>query len=87
MVNLHAPLTPKLLRKSIPTLQRMIIRTTPAASKARFDQLCGLLGDGIIGSIWNFASQEAETIEASIAALPDVLRALGVGSTRYLKVG
>lgn len=33
-----------------------------------------------------YSSEEANAVEASIDALPIVVRALGIGATRYLKV-
>lgn len=86
MVHLHSPLTPEILQRSIPLLLRVIDLTTPVNSKRRFDEVCALLGDGIIGGIWIYASAEWATLEASMYALPDVLRELGIGSIRYLKV-
>jgi Tti2 family len=87
MGHLHTPLSPEILRKSIPLLLRLIDLTTPVNSKIRFDEVCALLGDGIIGGVWIYASTEWATLEASICVLPDVLRELGIGSVRYLKVG
>jgi hypothetical protein len=54
--------------------------------KQRFDQLCSMLGDGIIGSIWMYASRDVATIKASIEVLPMLVEALDIGSVRYLKV-
>lgn len=87
MTHLHSPLSPEILRRSIPLLVKVIDLTTPVDSKLRFDQLCTLLGDGIIGGVWIYASTELDTLEASMIVLPDVLQALGIGSIRYLKVG
>ena len=33
-----------------------------------------------------YSSEEAEAVEASIDVLPIIVRALGIGATRYLKV-
>ncbi len=33
-----------------------------------------------------YSSQDADTVEASVDVLPVVVRALGIGTTRYLKV-
>jgi Tti2 family len=86
MTHLHSPLSPEILRRSIPLLVRVIDLTTPFDSKSRFDQLCTLLGDGILGGVWIYASTELDTVEASMIALPDVLQELGIGCVRYLKV-
>ncbi|KAF8500608.1 hypothetical protein JB92DRAFT_2978385 [Gautieria morchelliformis] len=85
MGHLHSPLSPEILRRSIPLLLRVIDLTTPVNSKRRFDEVCALLGDGIIGGVWIYASTEWATLETSVCALPDVLRELGIGSVRYLK--
>ena len=83
---LHSPHTPAILRTAIPTATDLIERTTQPGSEERFTQLCALLGDGVIGSVWMYCSEDAEAIEASIDVLPIVVRALGIGATRYLKV-
>ncbi|KAF8591494.1 hypothetical protein K439DRAFT_1553144 [Ramaria rubella] len=85
MIHLHSPLTPELLRRSVPILLRVIDLTTPVHSKQRFDLLCALLGDGIIGAVWIYAYEEWETLEASMIALPNIIQELGIGSIRYLK--
>lgn len=64
----------------------MIERTTQPNSEQRFTQLCALLGDGVIGSVWMYSSEDADVVEASIDVLPILVRALGLGATRYLKV-
>ena len=51
----------------------------------RFDKLCALLGDGIIGNVWIYASTEVESVQATLEVLPDVLEMLGIGCARYLK--
>jgi len=71
---------------AIPTATDLVLRTTSEGTEARFTKLCAILGDGIIGSVWMYASQDLDAIEASIDALPTVLKALDVGSARYLKV-
>jgi len=82
---LHSPHTPAIVRSAIPTATNLIERTTQPGSEQRFTQLCALLGDGLIGSVWMYSS-EAEAIEAGVDVLPIVVRALGIGATRYLKV-
>ncbi|KAJ7632712.1 hypothetical protein FB45DRAFT_1057745 [Roridomyces roridus] len=83
---LDRPETPLILPAAISASLALIISTTQVGSAARFDQLCGLLGDGIIGSIWPYASDRLPALLASIEALPPVVEALGVGCARYLKV-
>ncbi|KAH9956778.1 hypothetical protein BC827DRAFT_1229193 [Russula dissimulans] len=81
---LHSPHTPAILRSAIPAATNLIERTTQPGSEQRFTQLCALLGDGVIGSVWMYSS-EAEAVEASVEVLPIIVRALGIGATRYLK--
>lgn len=82
---LHSPFTPAILKAAIPTAVNLIERTTEYGSEQRFSQLSTLLGEGLIGSVWMYSSEDADTIEASSDVLPIVVRALGVGATRYLK--
>jgi hypothetical protein len=83
---LHSPHTPAILRTAIPAATNLIERTTQPGSEQRFTQLCALLGDGVIGSVWMYSSEDADAVEASVGVLPILVRALGIGATRYLKV-
>ena len=83
---LHNSETPSLIRATIPASVQLTTMTTPPASSTRFDQLCSLLGDGIIGNIWVYASRDPDTLQASIDVIPEIVRALDIGTTRYLKV-
>src|SRR6266403_3288200 len=83
---LHSPHTPTILRAAIPAATNLIARTTQPSSEQRFTQLCALLGDGVIGSVWMYSSEDADAVEASVDVLPILVRALGIGATRYLKV-
>ena len=67
-------------------MTNLIERTTKPGSEQRFTQLCALLGDGVIGSVWMYGSEDADAVEASVDVLPILVRALGIGATRYLKV-
>ncbi|KAI0299764.1 hypothetical protein B0F90DRAFT_1727127 [Multifurca ochricompacta] len=82
---LHSPHTPAILRAAIPTTVGVIERTTEAGSEQRFAQFCRLLGDGVIGSVWMYSSEDADAVVASVDALPIVVCALGIGATRYMK--
>ncbi|OSX60573.1 hypothetical protein POSPLADRAFT_1047984 [Postia placenta MAD-698-R-SB12] len=82
---LHNPETPSLIRAAVPAAVSLVLLTAPAGSEKRFNQLCEILGEGIIGSIWVYATRESEAIEASVDTLPTVVRALDVGAVRYLK--
>lgn len=70
----------------MPTCVRLIELTTAEGSATRFDQLCGLLGDDIIGNIWIYASRNPDALQASVDAIPTIVKALGVSASRYLKV-
>ncbi|KAI0773742.1 hypothetical protein C8Q74DRAFT_1417939 [Fomes fomentarius] len=82
---LHDPETPKLVRATVSATLRLIDLTTDVGSASRFEQLCTLLGDSIIGNIWIYASQEPDAIQASVDAIPEIVRLLDVGTARYLK--
>ncbi|KAL0954359.1 hypothetical protein HGRIS_003352 [Hohenbuehelia grisea] len=77
--------SPALIRAAIPASLKLTLHTTDPGSMERFDQLCALLGDGIIGSIWLYSSLDLPALQASVDALPPVLDALGIGCVRYLK--
>ena len=83
---LENPETPALIRAAIPASVSLVLLTTSPGSAKRFDQLCEILGNGIIGGIWFYAMHEQTTIEASIDVLPGLVHALGIGTARYLKV-
>ncbi|KAI0722009.1 hypothetical protein C8T65DRAFT_629979 [Cerioporus squamosus] len=82
---LHNPETPDLIRAAVPASVQLTELTTAPASSTRFEQLCGLLGDGIIGNVWICASRDPETLQASTDVIPGVVRVLDIGVTRYLK--
>jgi len=63
----------------------LTLLTTTVGSAEHFNQLCALLGEGVIQGIWFYAVDEPDTILASLEALGPVLRALGIGNARYLK--
>ncbi|KIJ56772.1 hypothetical protein M422DRAFT_62703 [Sphaerobolus stellatus SS14] len=84
-LHLHSPLTPQLIRTSIPAFITLTNITTTDGSRERFDELSTLLGDNILGGIWLYAYNEYATLEVSILALPAVLEELGIGSVRFLK--
>ncbi|KAJ7783393.1 hypothetical protein B0H14DRAFT_3893827 [Mycena olivaceomarginata] len=87
LTQLQSPETPRLLPLAVSTSLTLIRLTTPTGSAARFDQLCALLGDGIVGSVWPYVSGDRlPALVASIDALPPVLEMLGAGCARYMKV-
>ncbi|KAH7931416.1 hypothetical protein BV22DRAFT_998586 [Leucogyrophana mollusca] len=83
--HLRNPETPSLIRAAVPATLSLIHGTTAPGSSQRFEQLCSLLGDGIIGGVWIYAYADPDTIEASIDVLPDIIITLGIGAARYLK--
>ena len=70
----------------IPTCISLVELTTQARPLQRFDQLCALLGDGIIGTVWIHGMREEAVVLASVDILPPLIKALGIGCARYLKV-
>ncbi|KAI3612996.1 trna-specific trna nucleotidyltransferase [Moniliophthora roreri] len=78
--------SPHLIRLAILASLKLILLTTSPGSATQFDQICMLLGEGVIGTIWLYSSAKHSVIEASIEVLPSLIRALGLGSSRYLKV-
>ncbi len=85
MTFLHDRSTPDLIRETVPAIGTLINMTTDPDSEERFDRLCHLVGEGIIGGIWVYARhEESDVIEASTDVLPEVVHALGIGTARYL---
>jgi hypothetical protein len=83
---LHDPFSPSLIRHAVPTTITLVNLLNPQASASRFEKLCHVLGEGIIGGVWVYASRELDTVEASMHACEALVRDLGIGSVRYLKV-
>ncbi|EJD53795.1 hypothetical protein AURDEDRAFT_53188, partial [Auricularia subglabra TFB-10046 SS5] len=83
--HLHNPETPMLLRISIPAYLALIDKITEPDSHDRLNKLFELLGKNIIGGIWVYASQDAETIESTVNALPLIMTSLGISTARFLK--
>ena len=75
-----------MIRATVPTHLSLIELTTTPGSQERFDKLSHLLGEGIIGGVWFYASEDRDTILASLECLPSVVEAVGIGSSRFLKV-
>ncbi|KAE9388619.1 hypothetical protein BT96DRAFT_428892 [Gymnopus androsaceus JB14] len=82
---LDHPESPKLIHEAIAASLSLSLLTTTAESSTRFDQLCALLGERVIGMVWLYSSDKPGVVQASVEALPPLLRALGLGCTRYLK--
>lgn len=92
LVFLHDPRTPKLLSAAISTIAELVDLLLPARllskgeGKQRFDRLCSVLGECIIGSVWIHASRDVSTIRATIDQVPLLVESLGICAVRYLKV-
>lgn len=88
---LHDPNTPELLSASIPTIVELVDLLLPARTpskaggKQRFDRLCSVLGEVIIGKIWIHASRDIATIQATVDQVPLLIESLGICAVRYLK--
>jgi hypothetical protein len=83
---LDDPASPQLIRNAIIASLELTKLTLTRGSKDYFDRLCELLGDGIVGTVWAYGYRRPELLAASVDALTDVIRTLGTGSVRYLKV-
>ena len=86
MTFLRNPETSDLIRASVLAALALVERSTAPGSAERFDRLCAILGDSIIGSVWVHAVGDPDALSASVDVLPDIIRALDIGAARYLKV-
>lgn len=89
--HLQSPETAPLLKNAIFASISLTTLTTSVSpgskpTSERFDQLSSLLGEGIISGIWLYAEDKPDVIKATFDTLPRLLRALGIGSVRFLKV-
>ncbi|KAK7471096.1 hypothetical protein VKT23_002511 [Stygiomarasmius scandens] len=82
---LETPETPALIRGAISATLSLIQLTTVPSSTQQFDQLCALLGEGLIGTVWVYSSEKLDVILASLEVLPVLVDSLGLGCIRYLK--
>ncbi|KAL1741835.1 hypothetical protein HDZ31DRAFT_44564 [Schizophyllum fasciatum] len=81
----EGPHAPAILRAASGVILALAALTTADGSRARFEQLCALLGEGIVGTTWTYAAREKDVMLASLEALPAIIDALGVGAARYLR--
>lgn len=86
LTHLNDTETPRLIEAAVGAHVTLIMLTTEVGSSEQFDQLCALLGEGIIHGIWLHASDRPDVILASLKALPPLLRALKIGNARFMKV-
>ncbi|KAG6833583.1 hypothetical protein H0H87_004210 [Tephrocybe sp. NHM501043] len=84
--HLNDPETPLLIEAAVDASIMLTLLTTNTGSSEQFDQLCALLGEGVIRGVWLYASDKPEVVLATLNALPPLLRALKIGSARFLKV-
>ncbi|KAG6861494.1 hypothetical protein C0995_015921 [Termitomyces sp. Mi166 len=76
----------QLIEVAVDAYLALTLLTTEKGSSGQFDQLCALLGEGVIRGIWLYASDKPDVVLASLKALPPLLRALEIGNARFLKV-
>lgn len=91
MTALRDPNTPELLKISIQTTLALVEKMTGKNSVERFDRLCQLVGEDIIGKIFTYVQAGGDAIadrslDATVEVLPETIVSLGIGSARYLKV-
>lgn len=84
--HLDDAVSPALIENAVGASLELANLTLERGTKIYFDRVCELLGDGIIGTVWRYAYRYPEVLVASTGALSGVVRALGLGSARYLKV-
>ncbi len=89
--HLEGPEAADLISTTIRASVDLILCTTSVDSGAilsseRFDQLCSLLGEGIIAGIWLYADDKPLIINATFEVLPHLVGALGMGTIRFLQV-
>ncbi|KAJ4472023.1 hypothetical protein J3R30DRAFT_3659960 [Lentinula aciculospora] len=77
--------SPQLIQTAISASLSLSLLTTNLGSSAQFDQLCALLGERIVGTIWLYSYDKPGVVQASVDSLPPLLSALGLGCCRYLK--
>jgi hypothetical protein len=74
-----------MLPLTVSCYQALIELSTAAGSEERFDGLCSIMSGGILGA-WTYASRNEDTMVASVEALSPLVRSLGIGTVRFLKV-
>ncbi|KNZ73664.1 hypothetical protein J132_10465 [Termitomyces sp. J132] len=86
LTHLNDTETPQLIEAAVDAYLTLTLLTTEVGSSEQFDQLCALLGEGVIRGIWLYASDRPDVVLASLRALPPLLRTLKIGNARFLKV-
>ncbi|KAK2462336.1 hypothetical protein APHAL10511_005642 [Amanita phalloides] len=85
LAHLHADESPHLIREAIRAQLELTLLTTRIGERVYFDQLCELLGEGIIRGVWFYGYEKEDVILASIEALPSLIRSLDMGCVRFFK--
>ncbi|KAF8727812.1 hypothetical protein AX14_006966 [Amanita brunnescens Koide BX004] len=85
LAHLRDEKSPYLIREAINAQLELTLLTTRVGERAYFDQLCELLGEGVISGVWFYGYDQEDVILASIEALPRLITALGIGCVRFLK--
>ncbi|KAF8332696.1 uncharacterized protein EI90DRAFT_2971481 [Cantharellus anzutake] len=80
-----SPETPRILTTTVPAFLSLIEKTSQPESEECFERTCGLLVAAVISGAWTYGGNEPLTMEASVQVLPQLIRALGLGSARFLK--
>ncbi|KAF9040661.1 hypothetical protein BJ165DRAFT_1350893 [Panaeolus papilionaceus] len=87
--HLDNSMSPDLVRHAITTSVTLIVSTTidtpSQPSSRRFDELSSLLGEGIISGVWMYSEDKPNIVRATFDSIPIVMRALGIGTTRFLQ--
>lgn len=76
LAHLQADESPDLIREAINAQLELTLLTTRADEQAHFDQLCELLGEGVISGVWFYGYDKEDVILASVEALPGLIRVL-----------
>ncbi|PFH50332.1 hypothetical protein AMATHDRAFT_85853 [Amanita thiersii Skay4041] len=85
LTHLESEFTPALIRETINAQIELTSLSEKIGEQAYFNQLCDVLGEGIIGGVWFYGADKQEAVLASMEALPRLIKALGIGTVRYLK--
>lgn len=80
------PESPALFSASTQCYLTFVERTTTPSSKERYELLWSLVADNFIGGAWIYGTRSNEMMETSVESLTPVIRLLGIGSVRFLKV-
>lgn len=83
---LSDPESPALFKASVNCYKTLVEKTTPQHSEKRFGALSEIISSNIVGGAWIYGAKSTEVIEASVETLGPLVKSLGIGSVRFLKV-